>query len=393
MITLRKIKPNDTSLPPLRFDRNEVAGSLGDLGTFIPLLVGMVACCGLQLGPALIGTGVANVATGVLFRIPMPVQPMKAIAAVAIDEGMNESQIVIAGLVTGSIILVLGLTGLVGRFGAWIPRSVIRGIQLGLGLKLMIKGVVLITSTGSVVGWDSLGMGIVCCAIVLTLYSSRRVPAALIVFVIGVAALLLGSAGSSLGLEFGMAWHLPDLSVREDWWIGCVSGAVPQVPLTLLNSVVAVCALSADFFPKHPAPAKRVAVSVGLMNLIGCPLGVMPMCHGAGGLASQYRFGARTGGSVVMLGLVKIALGAALGASLFAWIQAYPESVLGALLAFGGLELILVCRDQSSRKAFLIMATTGAVCVAVNTAVGFAAGCVVAALGSDRLLRVDDGTT
>ncbi len=373
----------------LRFDRAEAAGALGDLGTFIPLLVGMVNRCGLQLGPALFFAGLMNVVTGLAFGIPMPVQPMKAIATVAIAEGLNESQIIAAGIATGVMVLLLALTGCVDRLQRAIPRSVVRGLQLSLGLKLIELGFRKVVETNIWIGYDSIGLGVLCAALVLLLYFSPRVPAALVVFCIGLAALVLAHPSLPARIGLGAPWHLPQLTDPHTWSRGVWMGAVPQLPLTVLNSVVAVCALSADLFPRRAAAPRRVAISVALMNLVCCPLGAMPMCHGAGGLAGQYRFGARTGGSVVLLGAVKILLALLLGGCLLAWLQAYPQSVLGVLLLFSGLELSLVCRDQTKRADFFVMVLTAGACLALNAAAGFLVGWVLAAALTWALFRIE----
>ena len=313
----------------VRFNRAEFAGSLGDLGTFIPLLVAMVSQCGLQLVPSLIAAGLMNIVTGFAFGIPMPVQPMKAIAAVAISEHLNEAQILTAGITTGLVILLLGITGLIGWLDRVVPRSVVRGLQLALGLKLLTGGFGMVASSGSWLGPDSIGLGICCGLVVLWLFFSARVPGALVVFVIGLAALFYDQPRLAGQATAGFGWHWPDLSHLQDWFTGFWRGTVPQIPLTTLNSVIAVCALSADLFPSRPSSPRKVAISVGLMNLVCCPFGAMPMCHGAGGLAGQYRFGARTGGSVVMLGIAKILLAVLLGGVLLVWLREYPQSVLG----------------------------------------------------------------
>lgn len=372
-----------------RFDRAEAGGALGDLGTFIPLLVGMVNRCGLQLGPTLVATGAMNVATGLLFGIPMPVQPMKAIATVAIAEGLNESEILCAGIITGFVILLLGVTGLINWLNHAIPKAVVRGLQLALGLKLLSGGFAMIAEAPAWIGWDSIGMGVLCACAVLFLYFSKRIPGALVIFTIGVVALLAAEPGLLSQLHLGTSWHLPDLTGRQSWLNGLWRGSLPQVPLTTLNSVIAVCALSSDLFPRRPAVPRKVAVSVGLMNLICCPLGSMPVCHGAGGLAGQYRFGGRTGGSVVLLGAAKILLGLALGGSLLVWLQAYPKSVLGVLLLFSGIELALVCRDQHRRVDFFVMLLTAGACMAINTAVGFLIGWAMAALLVWGVFRIE----
>jgi MFS superfamily sulfate permease-like transporter len=190
-----------------------------------------------------------------------------------------------------------------------------------------------------------------------------------------------------------MSWTLPDLSDWSDWKHGIIRGAIPQIPLTTLNSVIAVCVLSMDLFPKKPAKPRKVAISVALMNLICCPLGAMPMCHGAGGLAAQYRFGARTGGSVVMLGAAKMILAVLFGGSLLLWLQQYPDSVLGVLLLFSGLELALICRDQTSKVNFFVMILTAGACMAVNTAVGFVIGWVMALALLRGVFKIEQAPT
>ncbi len=372
----------------LRFDGAELSGALGDLGTFIPLLVGLVTVCGLQLAPTLLASGLANVVTGLIFRIPIPVQPMKAIAAVAIAEGLSEAEILAAGIGTGAVLMLLAVTGLVDWLTRKIPKSVVRGLQLGLGVKLLTKGIGMIGGTNVWLGFDSIALGALCVGIILVFYFSRRFPSALVVFALGLGALLLSQPALLGASRLGMQWHLPDLADWSAWRQGLLRGAIPQIPLTVLNSVIAVCALSSDLFPRRALAPRRVAASVGLLNLICCPLGCMPVCHGAGGLAAQHRFGARTGGSMVVLGVAKILLALVFGASLLAWLEAYPQSVLGALLLFGGLELALVCRDQTARIDFVVMILTAGVCLAINTAVGFAAGWLVASLLATIGLRM-----
>jgi MFS superfamily sulfate permease-like transporter len=153
---------------------------------------------------------------------------------------------------------------------------------------------------------------------------------------------------------------------------------MPQIPLTIANSVIAVCALSIDLFPKRPLNPRGVSMSVAIMNLVSCPLGGMPVCHGSGGLAAQYRFGARTGGSMVFLGLAKMILAVTLGSSLLTIITIYPASVLGILFVFSGYELAIVCRDQTALPRILVMVVTAGVCIAVNIAVGTMAGFILA---------------
>ena len=257
----------------LRFDRLEMGGALGDLGTFIPLLAAMVKTCALPLAPALFFAGLMNVATGFLFRIPMAVQPMKAIATVAIAEGLNVRQILAAGLATSLVLLALTLLGLVDLLNRSLPRSVVRGLQLALGLKLLTTGIRFIADTDAWWGWDSIAMGVVCAGVVLAFYFSRRVPAALVVFLLGLGAMFMATDGLLDKLYLGFAppkFWLKEIAPGE-WGVGILKGAVPQLPLTLLNSVIAVCALSCDLFPRRPAAPRRVAAwrFVGRHSLAG----------------------------------------------------------------------------------------------------------------------------
>jgi hypothetical protein len=361
-----------------RLDRNEVAGSLGDLGTFLPLLVGMASQNGLDFAAALFFAGLFNVVTGLTFALPMAVQPMKAIAAVALTEGLTVGQIVAAGAAVSVAVLALGATGLIDWLNRVVPRSVVRGLQLALGLSLLMKGLQMVAATPAAPGPDSVGTGVLAALVALALLPSRRVPAALVLFAAGVGLAVwkrpdvVGSLGVGLTLPH---WSPP---AWGDFVTAFPKAALPQIPLTTLNSVIAVCALSADLFPDRPATPRKVAVSVGLMNLVGCWFGAMPMCHGAGGLAGQYRFGARTNGSVLFLGSAKLLLAVLFGSSLMALCGAFPASVLGVMLAISGLELALVCRDQVGRSDASVMLLTAGACLGLNNiALGFALGLAV----------------
>jgi MFS superfamily sulfate permease-like transporter len=373
-----------------RLDRHEIAGSLGDLGTFLPLLVGMAAQNGLDFAAAFFFAGLFNIITGLTFAIPMAVQPMKAIAAVALTEGLTVPEILAAGATVSVVVLVLGLTGLIDGLNRLVPRSVVRGIQLALGLSLLMKGLQMIAGTGVVVGPDSYVTAVVATLIVLALLRSRSVPAALVLFGAGIVLALWKEPAMAGALHLGLTlphWSPP---AWQDFVRAFPKAALPQIPLTTLNSVVAVCALSADLFPDRPATPRKVAISVGAMNLVAAWFGGMPMCHGAGGLAGQYRFGARTNGSILFLGVVKMTLGILFGASLMAVCKAFPASVLGVMLAFSGAKLALVARDQTDRAAAFTMLLTTGVCLGLNNiALGFLIGLVLALLLGLRTFRID----
>ena len=374
-----------TTVEPLRFTWRELSGSLGDLGTFLPLVLGMSLTCGFDLGTVLVWAGLLNVLSGWWLRQPIPVQPMKAIAAVAITERLLRQDLVAGGLLMGAALIILGAIGAVPWVARHVPRPVVRGIQLGIGLKLAV------TALGWLhdlpwVGLDCVGVAAVFAVLLVLsrdglrpLHWFRGVPVLLVFFAAGFLLLYLANpqAYSALHIawpQFALTWPTD----MRSWATGLTKVAVPQLPLTLLNSVVAVCALSADYFPGRGIPPGRMAMSVGAMNLVSVPFGGIPMCHGAGGLAAQHRFGARTGGSVVMLGVLKVAAGLVFGASLTAVLNDYPKSILAVMLVFAGASLASAARDCLRGVPLLVLAVTTATILLTNTAAGVVVGLVAA---------------
>lgn len=354
------------------FDRRELSGSLGDLGTFLPLLVAMVAQNGLDFTSALFFAGVFNLVTGFTFSIPMAVQPMKAIAAVALVQGLSPPQIAAAGLWVSLAVLALTATGWLERLYRALPEGVLRGLQLGLGLSLLGKGLALVVSLGSWWVLDGYALALLALLLTLGLDSRRGGSAALVLFVVGCC---LAFWIKPVQLQPGL--YLPVFRPLswEDLTIGFWSAALPQLPLTLLNSVIAVSLLSYDLFPERGASVRKVALSVGIMNLVPAFFGGMPMCHGSGGLAGQVRFGARSNGSILMLGLCKVLLALFLGSSLLQLCQAFPSGILGVMLAFSGLELsLLAYRQFKPAETAALLVTAGAILGLANPALGMGLG-------------------
>ena len=361
----------------LRIDLQEASGALADLGTFLPLSVALSLTCGVDFGLILIFAGLMNVLAGVRFRQPIPVQPMKAIAAVAIASGLSAGEIASAGVWMGLGVLGLAVSGGMERIARAIPRPVVRGIQVGIGLKLLSESAGWLRDLPAV-GWDSwLAAGLVGALLAWSFW--RRRP--LILYVFGLGLVVAWVAGSEVNV--GLAIGLPSFPLVQptagEWWSGLTRGAVPQLPLTLLNSVVAVCALSGDYFPGRGIGPRRMAVQIGLMNLLSAPLGGMPMCHGAGGLAAQYRFGARTGGSVVLLGTAMVVLGLFVGSSLGLLLVDYPRSILTVMVLCAGVSLAAPARDCLRGASLAILAATALVFVAVSPVVGVAVGVLATA--------------
>ena len=366
----------------VRFILREAAGALGDLGTFVPIAVGMVQLVGLDAGAVLVFAGLANIFTGFAFGIPMAVQPMKAICAVAISGGMTAAQTSVAGLCTAACILLLGVFGLVRRMAQIVPDSVLRALQATVAAQLIWSGIVLAVARflpgagGSFLGPQ--GLMVVAGALLFTVLLRRRLEwVALGLLVLGLVGAGLGERSllHASGLSFWQPrWALRDSSGLAGIWLG----ALPQLPLTFLNSVLAVSALAGQLFPEsrsRTTPA-RVAVSVGLMNFLACPFGGMPLCHGSGGLAGQYRLGARTRLSVILLGAVKLALGLCFAGLALAWMRAFPKPILGIFLLLAGFSLVEASRFWKTREGLVVAAAMVGMLAATNLLIaGFAAGC------------------
>ncbi len=363
------------SAPRMRFTLRELAGGLGDLGTFLPIAAALSAINQMNLAVIFVFAGLMNIVSGLMFRLPVPVQPMKAIAAVAIAEALTPGAIAASGMAMGVVITVLALIGLVDWIDRVVPRAIIRGIQAGIGAKLIVRSVQWIFDL-PVTGSDSVITALVA-IVLLGVVRRGRIPVLLVVFTVGVAIAWMGTGRPNEVVD-GVSVGVVVPSVQE-WWIGITRGALPQLPLTMLNSVLAVCALSADLFPRHPIRPRTMALSVGLMNLLCVPFGGMPMCHGAGGLAAQYRFGARTAGSVVMLGIGKITVGIVCAGMLGSLVAAYPRSLLAAMLVLAGVTLMRPARESLRTTAEAsVMLATGTAIVAIGTLEGFVLGCLIA---------------
>ncbi|XP_026440700.1 molybdate transporter 1-like [Papaver somniferum] len=400
---------------------------MGDLGTYIPIVISLTLAKDLDLGITLIFTGIYNIVTGLLYGVPMPVQPMKTIAAVAIsssNEDFGIPEIMAAGICTGGILFVLGITGLMGLVYKIIPLPVVRGIQLSQGLSFALTSVKYIRKTQNFskgktgvdrqwFGLDGLVLALVCAGFIIivngageeaesdshdkegdqvdgdhTENSNRRVrsklwkiifslPSAVIVFFLGIILAFIREPGITKQVRFGpSSVGIVKISWKA-WKQGFIKGAIPQLPLSVLNSVVAVCKLSSDLFPGKDFSATSVSISVGIMNLAGCWLGAMPCCHGAGGLAGQYKFGGRSGGCVAILGAAKLVLGLVLGSSLVKILAEFPVGLLGVLLLFAGIELAMTSKDMNTKEEAFVMLVCTAASIGYNAAVGFVGGIIL----------------
>jgi len=362
-----------------RFDRMEWAGAFGDLGTLIPFVVAYLSMLGLAPFGVLFSFGLALVVCGVVYRTPFPVQPMKAIGAVATTQAaqtltITAGAVYAASLVTGAIWLLLGLTGTAQKVARLISRPVTLGIILGLGFGFMLDGVRMMG--------DNWWIGGPALAGTVALLGSRRVPVMLLLLVFG--GLLGIAADPSLARALAtitVELRLPSIALSSVSWndlvIGTVFLALPQVPLTLGNAIVAVTEENNRLFPDRPVTQQRVAISTGLLNLGSAAFGGVPMCHGAGGLAGHVRFGARTGGAPIILGAILLVLALFFSSSANAFLRLFPPAVLGVILFLTGVQLALGASDLGKDKGERLATVVTAAIAVWNVGIAFVVGSLV----------------
>ena len=376
--------------PGNRFGRMEWAGAFGDLGTLIPFVVAYIGMVGMDPFGILFAFGVSLIVCGVYYRTPMPVQPMKAAGAVAATQAaqtavITPAAVIGAGFATGIVWLLLGMTGAARRVAALVPRFVVVGVVLGLGVAFMLEGIKMMAA-----GWLIAAIGLIGTLLLLT---NRSIPAMFVLLLFGAAcgiiaepALLQKLAGASI--EFRTpSFALSDLSWK-DFVLGMVFLALPQLPLTLGNAIMATAEENNRLFPDRAVSEDKLAISTGVLNLFSSSVGGIPMCHGAGGMAGHVAFGARTGGATVILGVILLLLALFLSGSVQTLFAVLPKSVLGVILFLTGAQLALgSCDFSKNRGERFITLVTAAFCI-WNVGLGFLAGMVGAYLNKRGLLRL-----
>lgn len=342
------------------YNRMELAGAFGDLGTLIPFVLGYITLNKLDPVGIFVAFGVFNIFVGLYFKTPIPIQPMKAIGGAAITHASTITPGMIwgSGIFTGIFWLIMGISGVVTWIEKITTKPVVRGIMLGLGMSFMVQGLGMMR----VEPLSALG------GVVLTLlfFTSRRFPGMLVLLAFGavVAFIQKPSLLSDLS-HMSIQFRLPEPVLDRISWSELLGGFVilglPQAPLTLGNAIIGTVAENNQHFPERKVTAKGISIDHGVMNLMGAAIGCIPVCHGAGGMAGHIRFGARTGGAVVMLGVILLLVGLFLSDSVSLLLQVFPKAILGVILFFAGLELSMVIKDIRLHKhnLFVLIVTAG----------------------------------
>ena len=385
--------PPQTDDSALRFDRVELAGAFGDLGTLLPIVVGMILINKLSPSTVFLAFGLFYLATGYYFRLPVPVQPLKAVGAIAIAYPalITEPVIGASGIIFGALLLLFALTGIVDKLAKLFTQPVVRGIQLSLGLVFLKKGIELIVSPqvflnglpGRFAEYHiNLIIGIVVFALVLGLLDNKKFPAALVALAAGIISGFALGGFNAEALSIGPTRMQVIFPSLQDFWTAFIMLILPQIPLTIGNACVGTADTCSTLFPQSPLLSKstagKFALTMGIANFPAGFFGAVPMCHGTGGLAAHYRFGARTGGAPVMIGAILVVMALAFGEFGFALLAMIPNSVLGVLLVFAGLELCPLVRSlKGNEEYFVALLITGIALAVPNMAWAFGIGIAV----------------
>jgi hypothetical protein len=332
----------------------EVTGAVGDAVTVLPVVVALGALTEVSLAHALLGFAAFQAVWGLRYGLPMSVEPMKALAGLAIAGAIGYGELVAAGLLAGATLLVAGRWGLVGRLGEYVGRPVVRGVQLAVALLLVEAGL------GLAVESPSVAVGGLVVAGVATLVDRRA--GALAVLGVG-TALALGGGLPTVTVP-GLAPTVPAPAVTG----GTLSGLAAQLAMTVGNAAVATSLLCTDLFDRDVSP-DQLSTSMGVMNLLAVPLGAVPMCHGSGGLAGKHAFGARTGTANLVLAALYVP--AALVAGL--WVG-FPTALLGVLLVAVAVGLGRVALRETAGRGRLLALGIGGGALLTDVGVAFVLG-------------------
>jgi hypothetical protein len=359
------------NLERLQFDRAELAGAVADLGVLVPIAVALIVKNGLSATAVLVPAGLLYVMAGLFYRIPVPVQPLKAFGAIAIAYGLGSSDIAAGALLMGAVFVALGASGFLDWVAKIFPRPIIRGVQLSVGLLFCQLAWKLTTVPPPAfidhvhsTAWLAGGGAVVAVAALLL----RRHNVSLVLIVLAIIGMVLSYHGP---LVWGpSSVQLPTLSLHAFTTAALVL-VLPQLPLTFANSCLATEDAARTYFgaASGRVTAGRLALSLGIANLLAGSIGGMPICHGAGGMTAHRSFGARTGGAPIVLGAVLLILAIAIGASLAAALAGFPLPILAGLLIVAGLLHIALLKDLRHPAHWALAIAVGVTGILSNLAI------------------------
>ena len=310
----------------------EGSAAFADLGTFLPLAIGLIMLGGVSPIGLLYGFGIFALVTALFYRRPIPIQPMKATAAMGIAGLIGPDVLAATGILLGITLILLAQTNTIDWIKSQIPKTVLHGMRAALAITLIV---------------NALGMGnisLMAVALLLALliglqYTPLRPVGLLLVLVVG--WIVLGQSVEFVESNALIALPALNLPSLASYGSALELSFLPQLALTLTNALILTAVIAQEYFPgdAKPVTEKRLAFTSGIANIVLAPIGAIPMCHGAGGLSAHFAQGSRTGWSIAIFGLVCLLLAALMGPQAVAILAAIPLEVVVVLVLYAAWHL------------------------------------------------------
>jgi SulP family sulfate permease len=375
-----------TRIQQMRFNFAEFSGALADLGVLLPLVLALISINGVNAASAFFVIGLAYLVNAFVYGLPIPVQPLKSFSAAALALGLAVPVIVAGSWLMALVFLLLALTRTDRLLARLFPQPVVRGVQLGLGILLIRSALKLI------LGHDSAWQGDLflfnvdipwlfvitggSLIILLMFLSIKRDWAALGVILFGIILAWLHNGIPDIQFSPMLPKAVSGLQA-DDFWIALGLLVLPQIPLSLANSVYATTDAAQKYFGDKAAhvSTSRLLTTMGISNVAAAVFGGVPVCHGSGGLTAHFRLGARSGGAPLMLGILFLSMGIFGGSTILPLFKLIPFQALGVLLAYVGIQHALLARDLRGWQAWITAASVAITAyLTSNLAIGFGVG-------------------
>ncbi len=347
-----------------RFTLSEWSGAVGDLGTLLPLAFALVIFNGYSSQRLFFLWGIVYLISGWYYRVPVAVQPLKAMAVIAFAGGYSVGQLSTTAVFYGILLIVLAGTGVIRWLERWFTPALVRGIQLGIGFILLQKAVEMSLKNGLFLGYQPVSRGLnflllFALLLVLGIFQfQKNKPISVGIIFISIALSL------AFGISTPESWSQGNIAVfsSPDWRFflpAVMFLMIPQLPLTLGNAVFAANDACHTFWKERSerVTPTRFGVSIGISNVVIGLLGGFPICHGAGGIAAHAKFGGKTGGTTMILGGILILVSLVKPLSNFLFL--IPIPVLGALLLLTSWSLIVLIQRLQTKSEILIALIVG----------------------------------
>jgi sulfate permease, SulP family len=323
--------------------RGDLTGAFADGAVLFPLLLALAWQTGASAMVMLATTGLAYLATAWLFRLPIPVQPLKSLSVMAIAAGASAAELQAAGILLG--LIYFGVSFLpVNRLADRIPLVLVHGFQLGLGIMLIVAALKMLGAAPA-----ELAVLLTAAVVLIAVTRLTRFP------LLGVIA----AAGLVWGLWHAVPASAPDGEQALRATVIALM-VLPQIALTLTNSVLGTQRAALDYYGEraHRVTPRRLLHSLGIGNLVAGALGGMPYCHGSGGVTAHYRGGSRSWRSNAIIGTTLLGMAAILAAG-GGGLPEYPvflQALLIGVIGYFHFQLAAPSwRGRESRWVLLLM--------------------------------------